>query len=97
MMTLMEHLESFNTKERFFLVVDTLGNPDFQRSAEFQAKLREAFGIRPPNHAFVAMDYHLDWRHVGLFLALPEEDEVRPPRRLREEFTDLKEDQDGKF
>jgi hypothetical protein len=75
MMTLMEHLESFNRKERFFLVGNALGKTDFQLSAEFQVKLREAFGIQPPNHAFVAMDYHLDWLHAGLFLALPENDE----------------------
>ncbi len=36
MMTLMEHLESFNRKERFFLVGNALGNPDFQLSTDFQ-------------------------------------------------------------
>ena len=75
MMTLLEHLESFNRKERFFLVGNALGNPDFRLSAEFQMKFRESFGIQPPNNAFVAMDYHLDWLHAGLFLALPENDE----------------------
>ena len=69
MMTLMEHLESFNRKERFFLVGNALGNPDFQLSTDFQTKLNTAFGIQPPNSAFVAMDYHLDWLHAGPFLA----------------------------
>ena len=71
MMTLMEHLESFNRKERFFLVGNALGNPDFQLSTDFQTKLNTAFGIPPPNSAFVAMDYHLDWLHASPFLALP--------------------------
>ena len=71
MMTLMEHLESFNRKERFFLVGNALGNPDFQLSTDFQTKLNTAFGIQPPNSAFVAMDYHLDWLHASPFLALP--------------------------
>ena len=71
MMTLMEHLESFNRKERFFLVGNALGNPDFHLSTDFQTKLNTAFGIQPPNSAFVAMDYHLDWLHAGPFLALP--------------------------
>ena len=75
MKTLLEHLESFNRKERFFLVGNALGNPDFQLSTEFQAKLLEAFAIRPPNSAFVAMDYQLDWLHASLFLALPENDD----------------------
>ena len=76
MMTLMEHLESFHRKERFFLVGNALGNPDFRLSTAFQAKLEAAFGIQPPNHAFVAMDYHLDWLHASLFLALPENDDA---------------------
>ena len=71
MKTLLEHLESFNRKELFFLVGNALGNPDFRLSAEFQMKLRESFGIQPPNDAFVAMDYHLDWLHGSPFLALP--------------------------
>ena len=70
MMTLMEHLESFNREERFFLVGTALGNPDFQLSTDFQTKLNTAFGIQPPNSAFVAMDYHLDWLHASPFPAL---------------------------
>ena len=75
MMTLMEHLESFNRKERFFLVGNALGNPDFHLSTAFRAKLEAAFGIQPSSHAFVAMDYHLDWLHASLFLALAENDD----------------------
>jgi len=68
MTTLMEHLESFNRKERFFLIGDARGNRAFQLSADFRARLSEAFGIEPPSSAFVAMDYHLDWIHASLFL-----------------------------
>ena len=75
MMTLMEQLESFNRKERFFLIGDALGNRAFQLSSDFRARLRAAFGIMPPSSAFVAMDYHLDWIHASLFLSLPENDE----------------------
>ena len=38
MMTLMEHLESFNRKERFFLIGDALGNRAFQLSTDFRAR-----------------------------------------------------------
>lgn len=75
MMTLMQHLESFNRKERFFLIGDALGNPDFQLSTDFRSRLSAAFGIQPPSSAFVAMDYHLDWIHASLFLTLPGIDE----------------------
>jgi len=75
MMTLLEHLESFNRKERFFLIGEALGNRAFQLFADFRARLSEAFGIEPPSSAFVAMDYHLDWIHASLFLAQPEIDE----------------------
>ena len=75
MMTLIEHLESFNRKERFFLIGDALGNRAFQLSTDFRARLSAAFGIQPPSSAFVAMDYHLDWIHASLFLTLPGNDE----------------------
>jgi hypothetical protein len=70
-MTVLEYLESFNRKERFFLIGEALGNPAFQLSSNFRAKLSAAFGIQPPRSAFVAMDYHLDWIHASLFLTQP--------------------------
>ena len=75
MTSLMELLESFNRKERFFLIGDALGNRTFQLSTDFRARLGKAFGIEPPSSAFVAMDYHLDWIHASLFLALPGNDD----------------------
>ncbi len=75
MKTLIEHLESFNRKERFFLVGSALGNPRFQLSSKFRWGLDAAFGILTPCDTFVAMDYHLDWIYASLFLlALPEKD-----------------------
>ena len=68
MTKLIEYLESFNRKERFFLIAQALGNPKFHLSEEFQASLSEAFGILVPGDAFVAMDYHIDWIHSSLFL-----------------------------
>ena len=75
MTSLMELLESFNRKERFFLIGDALGNRAFQLSNDFRARISEAFGIEPPSSAFVAMDYHLDWIHASLFLTLPGNDD----------------------
>ena len=75
MMTLMEQLESFNRKERFFLIGDVLGNRAFELSTDFRARLSEVFGIEPPSGAFVAMDYHLDWIHASLFFTLPGNDD----------------------
>ncbi len=68
-MRLTEWLESFNRKERFFLIGNALGNTDFSLSDEYRAKLGAVLGIHPPKDAFVAMDYHLDWIHAGLFLS----------------------------
>ena len=34
------------------------------------------FGLEVPDHAFVAMDYHLDWIHVALLLAADDTDTV---------------------
>ena len=75
MPSLMELLESFNRKERFFLIGEALGNRTFQLSTDFRSRLVKAFGIEPPRSAFVAMDYHLDWIHASLFLTLPGNDD----------------------
>ena len=69
-------LESFNRKERFFLIGQALGNPEFQLSGAFRDGLSEAFGLQIPENALVFMDYHLDWVNASLYLAIPEVDEA---------------------
>ena len=69
---LIDILESFNRKERFFLVAQALGKPDFELSPVFRWKLGKTVGVtipRPPEKVFVAMDYHLNWVHASLVLA----------------------------
>ena len=95
MTTLMEYLESFNRKERFFLIGDALGNRAFQLSPDFQNRLGEALSISIPGGAFVAMDYHLDWIHASLFLTQPGVDgegfhpNIEPVATGNQEDTDL--------
>lgn len=74
MADLLTTLESFNRKERFFLVSQALGNPKFELSTGFREKLGEkvgltAQGIEIPSNAFAAMDYHLNWVHAALVLS----------------------------
>ncbi len=76
MADLIAFLESFNRKERFFLVGEALGNAAFHLGAAFRARLGEAFGLSLPADAFVAMDYHLDWLQVALFLTQTAADET---------------------
>ena len=76
---LIDILESFNRKERFFLVAQALGqerggDPAFTLSENFRQELGKAVGldqrgIDVPPDAFAAMDYHLDWLHASLVLA----------------------------
>jgi hypothetical protein len=73
------NLKKFNRKERFFLVGEALGNPDFKLSANFVGKIQKSLpGLSQPipADAFVAMDYHLDWIYASLFLC------VNPPARF---------------
>jgi len=67
---LVDCLESFNRKERFFLVAEALGNRKFSLCAEFKKKLHKAFHLPEfSEDVFVAMDYHLDWLYAALVLA----------------------------
>lgn len=55
-------LQRFNRKERFFLVGHALGNKDFRLPEDFRLSLSSAtnLGEEIPCDAFAAMDYHLD-------------------------------------
>ena len=64
MLDLLELLESFNRKERFFLIRHALGN--FQLSNEFRRELGDAISLPIPRNAFAAMDYHLEWLTAAL-------------------------------
>lgn len=67
-MGFIDTLESFNRKERFFLVGYALGNPRFELSETFTTALGEAVGFRIPSGTGAFMDYHLDWLDAAAFL-----------------------------
>ncbi|MFM5751661.1 hypothetical protein ACET6F_12915 [Aeromonas veronii] len=61
-------LRSFNRKERFYLIGQMLGNPEFRMDDKQLDKISELIGIKIPREYFAAMDYHLDWIYASLFL-----------------------------
>lgn len=72
MSDLLEILESFNRKERYFLIAQALGKPKFELSPEFRGELEVEICVdipEDPDKVFVAMDYHLNWIHASLVLA----------------------------
>lgn len=68
MSDLIKILESFNRKERYFLIAQALGKPTFELAPGFREELRKKIGVCVPEDAFVAMDYHLDWLAASLTL-----------------------------
>lgn len=69
MSDLITHLRSFNRKERFILLQEALGADTFCLDGSFRKRLGEVVGVPIPANAFVAMDYHLDWIQMALYLA----------------------------
>jgi hypothetical protein len=70
MSVLTECLQSFNSKERFFVVGEILGNPQFQPSPDFLEQVCKALQLPVPKPPiFCAMDYHLDWIYASLQVA----------------------------
>lgn len=65
---IISNLESFNRKERFYLVGQMLGNPEFRMDDKQLDKISELINIKIPRKYFAAMDYHLDWIYASLFL-----------------------------
>ena len=74
MSNLIQHLRSFNRKERFILLSEALGR--HRLGDGFRTRLGDAIGVKIPAAAYVAMDYHLDWLQMALYLA----DNPSPPR-----------------
>ena len=70
---LIHHLKGFNRKERFILLHGALGftEQSFSLGKEFSDKLTQCLsrkGNEIPRSAYVAMDYHLDWLQMALWL-----------------------------
>ncbi len=75
------NLESFNRKERFFLVGWALGNREFRLSPAFRRELSSSLDLDVPAESFVAMDYHLDWVYASAFLAATGDTNTVHPNR----------------
>ena len=78
MPTLIEHLRSLNRKERFILLREALGDHTFRLDRAFREKLGGTLRVSIPEDAFVAMDYHLDWIALALYL----NSTPTPPERI---------------
>jgi hypothetical protein len=67
---LLDALRKFNAKERFYLVGQFLGNPEFKpkedRLADLEKLLKITEGTFVKAKKFCAMDYHLDWLNGAL-------------------------------
>ncbi len=69
MQNLIEYLKDFNSKERFFLAGQILGNPSFTLPRSFVKSSVTFWKFRIPADALSAMDYHIDWLYASLNLA----------------------------
>ncbi len=70
-MSLIENLRRLDRKERFAVLREAMG---FDQKAprlgtHFRKKLEECIHVEVPKRAFLAMDYHLDWIELALYMA----------------------------
>lgn len=70
MSTLLDYIEAFNRKERYFLFTYAArGDSSFPLSAKFRQALGKELGLKIPAEAKGYIDYHLDWLHAAIVLA----------------------------
>ncbi len=98
---LIDILESFNRKERFFLIAQALNGrqdePAFILSENFRQELGDKVGVtipEEPEKVFVGMDYHLNWVHASLVLAYYKNEAERIDRLNTEAIEQNPEDVD---
>ena len=94
MATLLDNLRSLNRKERFILLREALGQDTFTLDSAFRASLKRSCGVDVPPGAFVAMDYHLDWIQMALYMAENPEAEAPLPDPDQELFKANQQDVD---
>ncbi|HEH9395474.1 TPA: hypothetical protein SIA27_001823 [Aeromonas salmonicida] len=75
---LIDNLKSFNRKERFYLIGQMLGNPEFRMDDKQLAEISKLIGVTIPSEYFAAMDYHLDWIYASLFLTQDHDEKTFP-------------------
>lgn len=75
---LIYNLKSFNRKERFYLIGQMLGKPDFRMDDKQLAEISKLIGVTIPSEYFAAMDYHLDWIYASLFLTQDHDEKTFP-------------------
>lgn len=84
MSAIIDNLKRLNRKERFHLLTMAMADDtwpsreSFCLSDDFRASLSDLLGLTVPADAFAAMDYHLDWIYVAIYLALNEADGEAP-------------------
>ena len=88
---LLAQLQSFNAKERFWLISFATGNPPL--SEPFRSTLSAAVGRVVPRNAWWAMDYHIDWIEAALECAASPEtrrfEEPQPGRNVNRSQEDV--------
>jgi len=77
-MAVLSALESFNRKERFFVICAALDLPALHLGPNFRRRVEMAFGVTVTDPVFVAIDYHQDWLMAALRLAHGEITEQQP-------------------
>ncbi|WP_368230980.1 hypothetical protein [Aeromonas sp. s3] len=76
--SLIDNLKSFNRKERFYLIGQMLGNPDFRMDDTQLDEISKLIKVKIPSEYFAAMDYHLDWIYASLFLTQDYDENIFP-------------------
>jgi len=64
-----DYLRRFNSEERFYLLGYILGNPGLRPASSSLEQISGVLGLRIPEDAFAAMDFHLDWLYASLHMA----------------------------
>lgn len=77
MSEVLKTLKAFNRKERYFLVRQVIGDPEFKLCDDFRKILNLKFSLNIPQNAYTAMDYHLDWIYATLELSKDKGFEIR--------------------
>ena len=93
-MNLVQALERFNRKERYWLIKAALGPAAQQLDTGFCAGLQTATGVDVPPDAWWAMDYHIGWVVAAMAMLSSQSTSLEPQLNGKQLVKGTQEDMD---
>lgn len=87
---MMDALMAFNRKERYHVIRTAVTGGPMTLNDGFRQKLEKTLGLKIPDNAYVAMDYHMDWVSVANWISSQGQSVLTAKKKLKSNYPNKK-------